>query len=378
MTASKEERRSAQAEMPPIPRTTSERLQGNQQEDDGSKPPTLDATTVLYLAYGSNLCHQTFQGVRGIRPLSQINVSVPLLRLTLGLPGVPYQEPRFANVAFRKLPEKPPQLPDPPKVPPFKPPPADSAAVDDDAIWDDGLIGVVYEVTKEDYRQIFRTEGGGSGYKEIVVPCIPLPPSASIPEKPPIPELPKPFFARTLYAPEIPFGGPDDPSKGSWWRRMLLNHQRRDPERGQCSARYKKLLTDGAQEHSLPEAYQKWLLSWQPYTITTRRQQIGRVLLLLFAAPTLLPMMAIAKRLADEDGRYPPVMAAMFNFTSNVMWLLHDYVLCPLFGDGERTEEAKPGVRQRRLSLGTPQLDEEKTTLLEDQASKTVSAVPPS
>ena len=43
------------------------------------------AKTVLYLAYGSNLCNETFRGVRGIRPLSQVNVMVPSLRLTFDL-----------------------------------------------------------------------------------------------------------------------------------------------------------------------------------------------------------------------------------------------------------------------------------------------------
>src|SRR5262245_9154043 len=42
--------------------------------------------SVLYLAYGSNLCNETFRGVRGIKPLSQINVVVPSLRLTFDLP----------------------------------------------------------------------------------------------------------------------------------------------------------------------------------------------------------------------------------------------------------------------------------------------------
>jgi hypothetical protein len=38
---------------------------------------------MLYLAYGSNLSNETFRGNRGIKPLSQVNVQVPSLRLTL-------------------------------------------------------------------------------------------------------------------------------------------------------------------------------------------------------------------------------------------------------------------------------------------------------
>lgn len=65
------------------------------------------AETVLYLGHDSNMSAETFMGVRRTRPLFQVNVSVPALRLTFDLPGVPYREPCFANVAFRQVPEKP-------------------------------------------------------------------------------------------------------------------------------------------------------------------------------------------------------------------------------------------------------------------------------
>ena len=111
-----------------------------------AEPPTT--SSVLYLAYGSNLCAKTFLGVRGIRPISQVNVSAPSLSLTFDLPGTPYGEPCFANTSPRKIPRVP--LPtDPPIVLP--PPPTDG--------WDKGLIGVVYEVTPEDYSKIIATEG---------------------------------------------------------------------------------------------------------------------------------------------------------------------------------------------------------------------------
>ncbi|KAF7188174.1 Gamma-glutamyl cyclotransferase aclK [Pseudocercospora fuligena] len=127
--------------------------------------PSKDET-VLYLAYGSNLCKETFRGKRGIKPLSQINVQVPELRLTFDLPGIPYVEPCFANSAKRNLEkdvigaerrcakdEKSPLL-------------EDSSRRRDN--WHKGMIGVVYEVTAADYAHIIATEGGGSSYKDIL------------------------------------------------------------------------------------------------------------------------------------------------------------------------------------------------------------------
>ncbi|KAJ4366010.1 hypothetical protein N0V85_009233, partial [Neurospora sp. IMI 360204] len=163
------------------------------------------SSTVLYLAYGSNMCAKTFLGMRNIRPLSQVNVSAPSIRLTFDLPGIPYLEPCFANIALRKLPRKPPVVPIPPLDPPHLPPPGKPQPPakensSDHSDWNmetGGLIGVVYEVTAEDYATILATEGGGASYHEILVPCIQLPAPVRIPEHP-RPDLPRPFLARTL------------------------------------------------------------------------------------------------------------------------------------------------------------------------------------
>jgi hypothetical protein len=168
--------------------------------------------TVLYLAYGSNMCAETFLGMRGIRPLSEVNVSAPSLDLTFDLPGIPYREPCFANTSLRKLPGKPPkfppEIPEIPDHPPFTPPTAQDDSASDSArrsaTWNKGLYGIVYEVTTEDYARIVATEGGGSSYHDILVPCFILPPSMSVPEKPTLPVPPTPILAHTLYAPRLP------------------------------------------------------------------------------------------------------------------------------------------------------------------------------
>lgn len=363
-----------------IPRTPEARLHA---------PPST-ATSVLYLAYGSNLCAETFLGVRGIRPISQINVSAPTLDLVFDLPGVPYLEPCFANTALRKV----PKLPDPtnpPKVPPINPPWLTAAEGSDqheengvavvpsqDARWTKGLVGVVYEVTPEDYGTILATEGGGSSYADILIPCFALPPRISVPEKPPI-DLPKPFFAHTLFAPSIPEEGdgnegdatagdgpkkPDDP-RNKWYWRFIRRPHRDDPAYSQASARYLKLITDGAREHELPDDYQRYLSNLQAYTITTWKQSVGRLIMLFTMLPFFFIVIFGSRLLADKQGRVPLWLAGTMAVVQNMTWMFYDAVLKPIFGDGERTQDKEGhGSRGwwRRQGRGA---DEETARLLD-------------
>ncbi|KAH8736397.1 hypothetical protein BGZ61DRAFT_441933 [Ilyonectria robusta] len=355
-----------------IPQTSTARLaQAAEDPAHDRDHPTPD--TYLYLAYGSNLAAETFLGMRGIRPLSQTNVSVPTLELKFNLPGIPYREPCFANVDFRKIPDHP-KLPDPsnpPRIPPIDPP-AIQPPPHTLTSWNEGLIGVVYEVTAEDYGTIIRTEGGGAGYKEIVVPCIPIPPKISVPEKPPIPELPKPFLARTLFAPQIPEPNqPEDPRKKKWWYRFLVGPHR-EPNYAQASARYLKLITDGAEEHELPDGYQRWLKSLQPYTTTTWKQQLGALLFTLTSGLMFLLMVGISKLVADKDGKLPHWMVIAMTVMINLTWMEYDAIFKPIFGDGERTqddEDKKKRNCERWAKMFRHQsqpVDEEKVALLEE------------
>ncbi|KAK4465546.1 hypothetical protein QBC42DRAFT_283186 [Cladorrhinum samala] len=364
--------------------------------------------TVLYLAYGSNLCAQTFLGMRGIRPISQVNVSAPSLDLTFDLPGLPYKEPCFANTAIRKIPMKPPPLPpNLPDVPdlPNPPPPGTGAAGGGRRapVWNKGLYGVVYEVTQSDFAKIIATEGGGASYHDILVPCFPLPPSVSVPEKPAIPVPPRPFLARTLYAPRLPPSGkPPPPSKPDsdsdsdsssyssssssdepppsspphsklpeWLRNLLLPLRRPSATYAQPSARYLSLILTGAHEHELPPDYIHYLSSLQPYTITSLRQQIGQVLFLGFWAPAFVLMMLGSRLLSDKNGKSPPWLSLVSTAVVNLVWRSYDLVAKPVFGDGERTEEIEDTVtvRVRRGSLWSRDgreevMDEEKRGLL--------------
>ncbi|RYP19887.1 hypothetical protein DL767_009568 [Monosporascus sp. MG133] len=403
-----------------IPQTSPERLARAAADDDAATAEK--EKTVLYLAYGSNLSAETFRGTRGIEPLSQINVCAPAFELTFDLPGIPYQEPCFANTAPRKAPRPSPKMPDLPPFPRDRTnPPAPYSSRGEEGIgaereahvdagvrspgcgaggveaqrgrptWAKGLYGVVYEVTREDYATIIRTEGGGASYHDVLTPCFPLPPALHVPEKPAVPGLPKPFLAHTLYAPRVPDatrraedGGEDDDDDDGdddddaclhrlrkTLLKLALPVRRPDPSYAQPSARYLKLIRDGAAEHGLPEEYQSYLAQLQPYTITTRRQEIGRLLFLAAWAPLLLAVFGLSRLPADNvQGRVPRWVAVTMAVVMNLMWVSYDAVFKPLFGEGERTEDGDDGDGTsigRGLWRRGAWTDEENSSMLVDK-----------
>ena len=274
--------------------------------------------TVLYLAYGSNLCAETFQGRRGIRPSSQVNVVVPELVMTFDLAGLPYLEPCFANTKYRH------------------PSPRTSASEKSRLIpgrtqeyhknrWQKGLVGVVYEVTKEDFAHIVATEGGGASYQDVLVDCYELPPNEHT-----VPEVPtsNPFRAHTLYSPILPPG--ETPEQGGRFSRP-------DPDYAQASARYLKLITDGADEHSLPGEYKDFLHQLRPYTMTTQGQRLGGWIFGLIWMPLITAVFGLNGVFGDENGRAPAWLVAVTGALFRGMWSSYDGVFLKLFGDGERT-----------------------------------------
>jgi len=299
--------------------------------------------TILYLAYGSNLCRETFQGRRGIKPISAINVIVPDLRLTFDLPGFPYAEPCFANSGPRDASkdgnrqsikttevydEKSPLLrsEEPTPLPPH---------YHKDA-WTKGLIGTVYEVTPSDYAHIIATEGAGSSYHDILIPCHPLStnPSDTVPTHP----TTKVFYAHTLYAPPStppppgsPLPPPSAPSSGDRLRRP-------DGSYAQPSARYLNLITSGAAERDLPTEYCDYLSTIHPYTPTTAAQRMGAFIFLSLWSPIITFVFALNAVFGDEKtGRSPSWVALLASGVFKGVWASYDGWFLGVFGDGERS-----------------------------------------
>lgn len=299
--------------------TTLERRLQSQGGIDGSPE------TFLYLAYGSNLCNETFRGNRGIKPLSQINVQIPELRLTFDLPGIAYAEPCFANTARRDPKE------DVPKDLSEKPCSLDGGVQKRDYHkdrWHKGLIGVVYEVTPSDYAHIIATEGGGSAYQDILVDCYPF---ASSDPKETVPQFPttQPFKAHTLFAPAT------ETSKQS-----LMNggrFQRPDTSYAQASARYLKLITDGAAECRLPYEYQDFLNGIRPYTITSNKQRLGQFVFLTLWLPLIMLIFGLSRNFSDDGGRAPEWLKILSGAIFQASWASYDTYFKELFGEGERT-----------------------------------------
>ncbi|KAL8694187.1 MAG: hypothetical protein Q9218_001131 [Villophora microphyllina] len=287
--------------------------------------------TYLYLAYGSNLAASTFQGTRGIRPLAALNVVVPELVMTFDLPGFPYSEPCFANTSYRSTP----------------PPPSTKITSDNEKApllpqrcsnphWDKGLVGVVYEVTATDFAHILATEGGGAAYHDVLVTCHPLDPNDQT--VPPHPSTP-PFKSHTLYAPPPPPG-----ERGSYRHRPI-------PGYAQPSKRYLGLLSTGAEEHDIPEEYRTYLGSLQPYTITTQRQRLGKLVFSLTWRPIVTALFVLSRMLSSRHGQSPKWLATLLGAVFTGVWITYDWWMKGVFGDGERTIEEREGKTETQSLL---------------------------
>lgn len=331
-------RPSSHGPYPPLPQTTLDRRQRSTQCDsldsDGSlSQEVLDQDfrrhreanaeeTVLYLAYGSNLSSDVFRGTRGIKPLSEINVYVPKLRLTFDLAGIPYGEPCFAGSQFRDCPESHRETQ---KEDGDREPLLSEQDYHKDR-WHRPLIGVVYEVTLTDYAHIIATEGGGKGYRDVIVTCHPF--SKTYSPTDPVPDHPEtqPFQAHTLLSPARA-DGDSNPLR------------RPDPSYAQPSARYLNLIRTGAAEHNLPISYQTYLSLIRPYRITTTRQRVGQILFLSLWMPLILVLITLGTYLADSDGRSPEWIMRVQDMVFRIMWTSYDRGFRKIFGDGERTIE---------------------------------------
>jgi len=301
-----------------------------------STDPHGGPSTILYLAYGSNLAAETFLGKRGIRPLSQTTVAVPSLVMTFDLPGIPYTEPCFANTAYRHPSKPSPPPSSTPSSPSEKSPLLPSSPTKNSGYhnpsWPKPMVGVVYEVTPSDFAHIIATEGGGASYQDVLVDCHPLHADTSlVPSHPTTP----PFKAHTLFSPTTPPGTPTAPDHGRF--------SRPDPNYAQPSLRYLNLLRDGAEEHGLPSEYRAYLDELQPYRITTQKQALGRFVFAMVWSSLVMGVFKIGRLFHDKNGRSPGWLARLMGAIFRGVWMSYDGLFEGIFGDGERTQEREGG-----------------------------------
>lgn len=334
---------------PYIPQTTIERRQASttinslkqceklvgkalgQHIENGERNPEK---TVLYLAYGSNIASKTFLGSRGIKPVSLINVYVPELRLTFDLAGLPYEEPCFATTRYRHIPDNngDNSLVEDPGLGEEKAPLFSLEGCNDERKrWHKPLIGVVYEITFDDYAWMIATETGGRGYNVAVVDCYPFPdsynPADEVPEHP----ITQPFKAHCLVS--LIADQDDEDSLSTQDSRI-----RPDPTYAQPSARYLSIIIAGAEENDLPLSYRTYLSQLHAYRITTTRQRIGRAIFLVLFGPLFKLILYLTRVFAEPDGNSPAWLAVVASVGHSCMWSCYDLVFARVFGDGERTE----------------------------------------
>lgn len=288
--------------------------------------------TVNYLAYGSNLSRETFLDRRGIRPISQINVFVPSLRLTFDLPGIPYVEPCFANT-FRRSPHDSSlnEGPNEKSHLVFRKPEYHKER------WHKPLVGVLYTLTSEDYARVIATEGGGAAYHDITIPCYPLAPnSPSVPSEPD--QNAKAVVGHTLLAPTpAPPSEPGDPPPKKPPSEGGGRYARPDPNYAQPSSRYLKLITDGAEQHSLPVEYRRYLSQIRSYRATTQGQRLGAFVYGKMWAPIIMFVFQLQSLLKDKDGKSPDWVQVLAGVLFAAVWQSYDGFFFDLFGGGERT-----------------------------------------
>ncbi|KIJ37507.1 hypothetical protein M422DRAFT_50326 [Sphaerobolus stellatus SS14] len=254
-----------------------------------------------YLAYGSNLSSKVFQGRRGVRPLETRRVLVPGLELVFDLAGLPYWEPAFANLRYRKDHEKHSSNAEsllrssaPSPSPTIKTP---------------ELIGVAYLLTQEDYSNVIRTEGGGSSYQDIVVECIVIKD-----DQEEAGDAKERLMAHTLLAPA----------------------DARHTARLQPSKRYINIIRSGAREHDLPADYIAYLDSVPHYQRTSIRQSIGGLLFMTIWLVPFLSFVILGQIFADkETGRIQ-------KFIRTTSWWSYEALFNKVFGNGEVTEGSRP------------------------------------
>ncbi|KAJ2955058.1 hypothetical protein NQ176_g11430 [Zarea fungicola] len=57
----------------------------------------------------------------------------------------------------------------------------------------------------------------------------------------------------------------------------------------------------------------------------------------------MLAMLKVSALFADESGNMPAPLTHVMTLYSNIVWLSYDYVVKPIFGDGERTQRKDGG-----------------------------------
>lgn len=99
---------------------------------------------------------------------------------------------------------------------------------------------------------------------------------------------------------------------------------------------YQNLLIQGAKEQSLPEFYQRRLVSQPTFkSLHTCRFRTGKLLFDSFWQPVARYIEKGVHRFKDERGNVPGWFLMAFDLLLWTMWFYHDYIHCVIWGRGD-------------------------------------------
>ncbi|KAJ5107492.1 hypothetical protein N7456_004167 [Penicillium angulare] len=245
--------------------------------------------SVWYFGYGSNM-KSSVMANRGITPLSVKVGLVPTFILTFDIFEIPYTEPSFESIAL--YPEKTEVAAEGVTIPP--------------------VHGVLYQLEREDYLRLVRSEGSGVGYDEITVEAYILETQADGT----VIATEECIMAQTLKA-KYP------------WR----------PNPGP-SQRYMGLLLDGCKEHKLPSSYLRYLETLPVYVQADKisiLQTTGSSLFLAFWGRVIRMLAQTTKVVVNDQGHAPLWLGWVIVGVYRLMWLWHDNIHAKIWrlGHGE-------------------------------------------
>ncbi|KAM0713944.1 hypothetical protein Q7P37_010907 [Cladosporium fusiforme] len=239
--------------------------------------PTNDEAEkpVWYFGYGSNM-KSSVMSSRKIEPLEICPVKIPDYILTFDVFGLPYSEPAMASIS--------------------------RYAMDD--LYSQSRVpcahGIAYRLSTADMRRLIATEGGGVAYRLIEVEGILL----------------------------------SDNGPGIKLRTLVARYPRRP--NAAPSARYRKLLIEGAEEHGLPIEYQAYLCNLPVFVPGSSCYSRLGALLFLWVGRRIVGVMARwVKRAMDVNGQCPRWYRTVIWLAYSAMWLWHDWVHAIAFGRGD-------------------------------------------
>jgi hypothetical protein len=151
---------------------------------------------------------------------------------------------------------------------------------------------------------------------------------------------------------------------------------RPDPSYAQPSARYLKLIRDGALECELPGEYREYLHGIRPFRINSKKQEVGKALFLSIWMPFVMFVFALGRKFSDEKGRAPGWLAKLSAMVFSGMWTSYDMVFKPMFGEGERTvgDDALGEMDQSTWEALSTRQEAEKESLLEESVQTMYTA----